>query len=147
MKQEDAAEKLGVSRVTLSRWENAERPKIRPDVLTRMAALYRKPLEELVGNKSVARETAPARPGGSSALAQRLKPAAYEVALTYLRRLRSAGLPDETVDEAERLMLDSTYNKLHARDPRERTEEEQIVDLDAAWAFITLILREQGIRL
>lgn len=80
------------------------------------------------------------------ALSRRLPPRAYEVVLGYLQRMEAVGASPEQIDEAERLMVEGAYNKLHTRDARERTEDELIVDIDAAWDFITSVLRREGKR-
>jgi hypothetical protein len=80
------------------------------------------------------------------ALSRRLPPRAYEVVLGYLQRMEAVGATPEQIDEAERLMVEGAYNKLHTRDARDRTEDELIVDIDAAWDFITSVLRREGKR-
>jgi hypothetical protein len=84
--------------------------------------------------------------GDPTSARRRLSPRVYEVVHGYLERMQAAGCAPEQVDEAERVMVESSYSKLNARDPRERSEDEQIMDIDAAWDFIREVLRRQGIR-
>lgn len=81
------------------------------------------------------------------ALRRRLPAPAYAVVLDYLERMERAGCSEEQIDEAERVMVDGAYNKLNKRDFRERSEEDVITDIRAAWDFITYVLRKEGIRL
>jgi hypothetical protein len=57
-----------------------------------------------------------------------------------------AGCTIEQIDEAERLMIDGAYNKLNARDPRERTDKEMILDIDDAWDWIKEVLGRAGVK-
>lgn len=140
-----AAEAVGKTRQTISSYEREQGGTV-PDEET-MAHLAR-----LYGTTVAALHRA-ARGDGwrdtyapNAALAKRLPPKAYEVVLGYLKRMEVVGCTAEQIDEAERLMIDGAFNKLNMRDPRDRTEDELITDIDAAWAFITLILAQDGIR-
>lgn len=78
----------------------------------------------------------------------RLPIKAYARVSRYLERLRKAGIPEEMIDECERLMAVPVFSKLNKRDVRERSEEDLITDIDAAWAWIReVIQREWGISL
>ena len=81
------------------------------------------------------------------ALRRRLPPRAYERVLGYLQQLETVGASEQQIDEAERLMIDGAFNKLNKRDVRERSEDDFITDIDAAWEFIVFVLRREGFRL
>jgi transcriptional regulator with XRE-family HTH domain len=65
----------------------------------------------------------------------------------YLDQLEQLSVPDEEVEEVERLMAESTFSKLHVHDARERTEDELIMDIDAAWDFVRYVMRKRGVNL
>lgn len=78
---------------------------------------------------------------------RKLPSRAREHVYRYLDQLEGLGVPDDEVEEVERLMVESTFNKLHVHDPRERTEDELILDIDAAWDFVRYVMRKRGIDL
>jgi hypothetical protein len=61
--------------------------------------------------------------------------------------MKAARVPEELIDEAERLMIDGAFGKLHVRDPRARDEADLIRDIEAAWLFIRDVLRRQGFKI
>lgn len=78
---------------------------------------------------------------------RRLDPRVYEVVYGYLQRLEEAGVPEEMIDEAERLMVDYSYSKLHARGRPDRSVDDIILDVRASWHAIHESLTEDGFRL
>jgi hypothetical protein len=42
-------------------------------------------------------------------------------------------------------MIDGAFNQLNKRDPRDRTDEEMIMDIDSAWRWIKEVLGRSGI--
>ncbi len=151
------AKKVGVHLVSVARWEaNA----LAPDEphLERLAAVFEVPVAWLrygeTGSAAAPSELWPTaarsaddRRARSTALRVRLPLAAYAEVLQYLERLDAAGVSDDVIDEAERLLVDFAYNKLNKRDPRHRTEAELITDIRAGWAFIHEVLTRQGANL
>jgi transcriptional regulator with XRE-family HTH domain len=145
MSQVAVAAAVGKTRQTISSYER-EHGGTTPDeeTLEQLARLYGTTVAALRGAARGA--SAPPAYTPNAALARRLPPEAYEVVLRYLERMEAAGCTAEQINEAERLMIDGAFNKLNTRDPRDRTVDELITDIDAAWAFITLILAQEGIR-
>lgn len=78
-------------------------------------------------------------PAGSG---ERLKPRVYERVYSYIERMRKADCTPDQIDEAERLLFDSAFSKLNKSDLRIRTEDEQLLDIDAAWEWIRRTIRE-----
>lgn len=62
----------------------------------------------------------------------------------YLDRLQDAGVPDEKVDEALRLMSEFAWSKLHADTRREKSVEDQLIDIDASWKAIQESIESRG---
>ena len=79
---------------------------------------------------------------GPAPVRARLSPRIYERIFDNLERMRRAGCTDDQIDEAERLLSDSGFSKLNKSDLRDRTEEEQLTDIDAAWEFIRRVIKE-----
>jgi hypothetical protein len=63
----------------------------------------------------------------------------------HIEQLVSPGVREQ-IEEAERLMIDGAYNKLNARDPRDRTDEEMILDIEDAWDWIREVLTRSGVK-
>jgi transcriptional regulator with XRE-family HTH domain len=78
--------------------------------------------------------------------AKRLPPRAYTLVYEYLQRLENAGLKSEELDEAERFLVDGAYNKINAREPGDKTEDDLILDIKAAWQFVREVVNRNGAR-
>lgn len=92
-------------------------------------------------------DSTPARvsePSREYARPPRVPPAAYQLVYDHCRTLHSAGVPEEMIEEARRLMSGETFNTLHAQMADERDERGWIADVQAAWAFVEQTLRAQG---
>lgn len=74
----------------------------------------------------------------------RVPPRAYQLIYEYCGSLEQAGVPEEQIDEARRLMSGETFNTLRKHMLDERTEEGWVKDVKAAWAFIKDTLKAQG---
>lgn len=171
--QQDLATAIGVgSKNTVSAWENGERPPKDMATIQRLSTVLEIPMHALlttlgltgagrVRESGASYESTPERgvgwmgyrwggpteqPGAMEGGGARLPPRARAVVDRYLSRMREAGVASEQIDEAERLMVQSNFSKLNKRDPRPRTEEEIIIDIDAAWAAISSALRAEGFR-
>jgi transcriptional regulator with XRE-family HTH domain len=156
--QAEAAERLGIHRVTLSRIERGETESISLDLAQRMGELYGPRAREiLIGDATsrsgdVSRETSARvlREGPAEAPRaprQRMAPKAYKQVYEYLSRMEKAGVVREAIDEAERLFTRDNYGQLYSG-KRELTEDEQLQVVEASWSFIReVILITQGIRL
>lgn len=151
--QDQVAERMGKRRPTVSDWERKKGSTPSDEDLRRLAEIYGWTVQELrfgkagavsgLGNNHV-REGTLAPYAAGSPVRRRLPPPAYARVVDYLEQLEAKGVPAAGVDEAERLMTDAAFNKLNARDPRERTEEELLMDIDDAWDFVRSVLRRQG---
>jgi orotate phosphoribosyltransferase-like protein len=66
----------------------------------------------------------------------------------YLERMKKAGLSEEQITEAERIMSDTAYSQLYKHSRREKSEDDQIMDIRAAWKFIAEVIeRTEGKKL
>lgn len=149
--QEEAAARLAVTKQTIS---DQERGVATPNETSLRA------LAELYGTTpgalrygsgsatSVREETVYYQPAftPNPALRKRLRPKPYARVYEHIAQMEAAGCTVEQIEEAERLMIDGAYNKLNARDPRERTDEEMILDIDDAWDWIKEVLGRAGVK-
>lgn len=89
--------------------------------------------------------------GGTSAYVvrtrPRLPPRAYQVVFDHCTTLEDAGVPEDLIEEARRLMSDDTFNTLNKGQADPRTETDWIKDIEAAWVFIRDRLKAKGFRL
>lgn len=154
-KNADIARAAGVHVKTVSQWLGDKQV---PDAvaLDRVAALLGVPVAWLrYGKGAIASEAGIVIPDASDvaesfqrnpAFRRRLPPKPYARVYEHIDRMVVAGCSAEQLDEAERLMIDGAYNKLNARDPRERTDEEMILDIDDAWDWIKEVLGRAGVK-
>lgn len=143
--QQQAADSLGVTKQTIS---DQERGVSTPNEknLRALAQLYHTSEAALRYGDAVREEaTEPYTPNPS--LKNRLRPRPRARVYEHIQSMVEAGATLEQIDEAERLMIDGAYNKLNARDPRERTDEEMILDIDDAWDWIKEVLGRSGVKL
>lgn len=149
LSQAQLAQKLGVSRVTVADWERgAAEP--HDQNLKKLAALFGVTPGDLRYGTAIPSRMAVREGSGSTQwpATRRLPPAVYEVVYGYLDRMRKGGCSEEQINEAERLMTDASYSQLYARSRREKTEDDQIMDIHAAWRFIAEVIeRTEGKRL
>lgn len=140
LRQEDLAARVGVHPKTVSRWENNTQP---PEAAA---------LEHVAATLGVTEqwlrygETGP-EPIVTSRRGVRLPPAAYARLWGYLERLRDAGLGEEQIEEAERIMSDPRYAKLNKRNGRELSGDEWAAFVDAGWAAVWETLARAGARI
>lgn len=156
LSQEQAAKRLGVSRTTIVNWE-AEEGGTSPSEadVRRAATAYEVDAELLLSegravllNPTFPSAVAEAPSAGYDARPRRrLPPKVYAVVHEYLERLADAGVSEEMIDEAERLMTEFNYSKLHKAAKRERSEEDQVIAVRAIWDAIEITLRDQGVKL
>lgn len=143
LEQEEAAGLVGVSRVSLSRYENGKQ-RIPHDIAVKLTELYSKRL--YADSASVPRGTVaePKKRYGAGedswspnpALTRKIPERAYGVALDYCRRLERAGWPREEIEQIERLMIDPRYAQANKRKGLELTEDEYIMLIDATWEAV-----------
>ncbi|HWL41009.1 MAG TPA: helix-turn-helix transcriptional regulator [Gemmatimonadaceae bacterium] len=105
--------------------------------------------QPLPGRAPRVAETAREEPGftPNPALRKRLRPVPYARVYEHIERMVAARCTIDQIEEAERLMIDGAYNKLNARDPRERSDEDMILDIDDAWDWIKEVLSRSGVKL
>lgn len=156
--QKQAAEKVGTTDVSISNWENGAN--ISEPMLTKLGEVYGKPLSWLRYGNDLARAVTESPNVDynvtppelldvfqrNPAFRRRLPPKPYARVYEHIDRMLAAGCTSEQIDEAERLMIDGAYNKLNARDPRERSDEEMILDIDDAWDWIKEVLGRAGVK-
>lgn len=162
--QGDLAIAVGVERNTVSRWENSGvRPKD-PHVVRRLAVALHVPMEwlfaedagDVVGSwpgterevrtaAAVLEGIAPRRPvPPPDPLAQRLSPLAYTVIHNYVARLEQGGATPDQAEEAGRLLVQSACNRLRSGDPRARSPDVVLADIDSMWEYVVALLRAEG---
>lgn len=136
---------VGVHHVTVSDWLGGQLPQgdtIRK--LSEFLGVSREWLEYGTGAAKAPFRVVAEAPAGYATRAK-LPPRAYERVYQYVERMRAAEIPDDMIEEAERLMVDPLYSKINKRDIRERSEEDLITDIDAAWSWIREVVeREWG---
>ncbi len=155
--QGDLAAAVGVERNTVSRWENGGILPKDPAVLAALARTLRVTTDWLLDGFTPA-------PGGSGAASPALKEKtekpyrpdsaalaalpteAADVVRGYLDRLSSAGCSAAQIGGAESVLLAGAINSVARRAFRERTGAQVLADVDAAWDFVTQVLRREGIR-
>lgn len=165
--QDHLARAVEVERNTVSRWENGGVLPRDPAVVARVAAALGVSTDWLLGAgdgdaavAEKARAHAPGQPHGAAVTYERLlhaysgrkrggaslPPAALAVMAGYLGRLVAAGCLPDQVKEAERLMVQAALNRVALAPVAERCVEDVISDVDAAWDFVSRVLRREGRR-
>lgn len=77
-----------------------------------------------------------------------LRPRPYERVFGYLEQMREAKMPEDTIDEAERYLVESNFGVINKRDYRERSDDEVVGDIDMMWAALKIRFeRDYGIKL
>lgn len=118
LSQEEAAEKLGVSRQTMSKWENDETlPDIRQS--QRLAVLYRRTLDELVDFSLEVEELEQVVRSASEQAQQqvdwtKLWAEKYPVLGTYRQQVKTEGYAQQLEALIQRLQRDYAYSRLDA---------------------------------
>lgn len=144
--QRQLADEVGATEVSVSGWERGLSVPKQPN-FGRLALLLGLSENELRYGSPPAPRRVAETPSGHNYTTGRpkLPPRAYERVYNYVERLRTAGIPEDMIDEAERLMVEPLFSKFNKRDIRERTEEDHITDIDAAWSWIREVAeREWG---
>lgn len=173
MTQEELAVALGVTRNTVSRWENSGMVPKDPAVISRLGRLlgvsYEWLLEGIVESQSVG------HPGGRGAsrshnrdrelqkarhldelpppyisrvtTADDLPQHVADMIFGYLERLVIHGCSDLQVKQAEDLMVYAIQHSLTPVPFSKRTKQEIEHDVDVAWDFVVAVLRHRGVRL
>lgn len=165
MSQGELADLLGGSRNTISNWERGihDPPADAVAAVARVLKVSELSIESLAMTllQSAAmerdRETSTSRVSESSPTfgtaidrptaartAPRIPPRAYQLVYEYCGALESAGVPEEQIEEARRLMSGETFNTLRKHMADERDEEGWVKDVKAAWLFIKSQLKAQG---
>jgi len=147
MSQVQLAEAVGVSRTTVADWERGASDPT-DENLEKLAGLFGVDVPDL---RYPDRAPSPGvREWGEASYrsSPRLAPNVYLVVYGYLERMKKAGCSEEQISAAERIMSDSSYSQLYKRSRREKSEEDQIMDIHAAWKFIAEVIeRTEGKKL
>lgn len=169
--QGELAAAVGVERNTITRWENGGAHPRDPETLRTLARVLRVSTDWLIdGRMAGAGLTPPGRVsdggagGASDAAAGDLSglppgvalqveaelagvpPGAAELIRSYVTRMAAAGVEQAQLAAGARLLLEGARNAV-ARTPfTERDAEVVAEDVDAAWDFVTRILRRDGVR-
>lgn len=129
---------VGVTRIAVGAWERGE-SEPDEDNLQRLADVFhvtRSSLRYPAAEMTV-REPGPPLQYGRESDRRRLAPAVYERIYRYLGMMAAAGLPEEKIQEAHRLMSVYSQSKLHAGQPDEPDSvDDQLADIEAAWNAI-----------
>lgn len=145
LSQEAVAERLGRTRVTVSNWERERGSLPSDEDLEALAALYQMSAADLrYSERGMEVWDGGVNYTARAGATRRLPPRVREHVYSYLAKLEPL-ISEEEVDEVERTMVESTFNKLHVYDPRNRSEDDLIRDVDAAWEFVRYVMRKRGI--
>lgn len=153
--QKELGDLVGVTEDSVGAWETRDVVP-RDPVKRAVAAALGKTFEWLNGEPDAAPESAgtfrelAVREGYrvyTQVPGKRLPPKAYELVYSYTKKLEAAGLDVAEIEEAERFLIDGAYNKLNARDPGQKSEEDLILDINAAWQFVRDVVRRSGKKL
>ena len=142
---EKVAQRVGTTRASVHGWEKGAFAPGEGN-LERLATLYGTTPGELRYGVGMVREELAGGYTPNPAYRNRLRPKPRARVYEHIQVMVDAGCTIEQIDEAERLMIDGAYNKLNARDPRERSDEDMILDIDDAWDWIKEVLGRAGIK-
>jgi transcriptional regulator with XRE-family HTH domain len=150
--QAEVAKRIGVNRVLVSKWENdVHRPA--PENLNRLTELYGLSLEDLEAHESsVDSKNVPRGTVGESDYvpdhrrADRVPERPRGIALTYLQRLVSIGLPTHEIESVERMLFDDRFAiQFSRRHHIAWSEEDWIAHIESIWLHVTDWLSSRGI--
>lgn len=169
--QSDLAVAVGVERNTVSRWENSGVCPKDPQVIRKLAAVLRVSTDWLLaeddggqpwspggaesgvgaaprGNGGrVGRGNAHNSGGSGEVLAYRMPPAAYERVHGYIERIEQAGATPDQAEEVARVLVEAATTRLRAAATRDRPIPSILADIDAAWRYVSSVLRSEGMEL
>lgn len=140
LSQAELAERLHVTRATVSNWERGVHPPAVRELRT--IAEYVEAQAAAEGNQS--RAVVAERGPRYAAVPATIPPRAYKLIYDYTQLLTDAGVPEDAIEEARRLMSGQTFNTLRAHMIDDRDEEGWVRDVKSAWALIKSELRRQG---
>lgn len=172
MTQEELAVALGVTRNTVSRWENSGMVPKDPSVISKLGRLLGVSYEWLVEGIVESRAACHTDGGGLAhqdgdkaphdakrldelppaytsrvSTADDLPPEVADMVLGYLERLVTHGCSGGQVKQAEDLIVYAIQHSLTAVPFSKRTKQEIEHDVDVAWDFVVAVLRHRGVRL
>jgi len=138
-----------VSRVSVVKWETEEAVPSEVNFKRLAEVFHVTPVDLRYPNAAQPSRVSEPTPSSRAAIEKRrMKPRVYEVVFEYLDRMRRAGCSEEQIEEAERIMTDTAYSQLYARSRREKSDDDQIMDIHAAWKFIAEVIeRTEGKKL
>jgi len=149
--QDDLAQALNVKRNTVSRWENGRMRPQDPAIISALARVLRVSAEWLLAgfDRDALIGSVHERPTaayGMHTSAESLPAPAADLVFKYIDRLLSNGCTQVQAQEAERILVSGAMNGLARRPFAQREMKEIISDIDAAWDFVSHVLRRHGIR-
>ena len=169
--QSDLAVAVGVERNTVSRWENSGVCPKDPQVIRKLAAVLRVSTDWLLaeddggqpwspGGTESGVGVAPRGNGGRTGrgnghnsggagevLTYRMPPAAYERVHGYIERIEHAGATPDQAEEVARVLVEAATTRLRAAATRDRPIGSVLADIDAAWRYVSSVLRSEGMEL
>jgi transcriptional regulator with XRE-family HTH domain len=78
---------------------------------------------------------------------KRLPPKAYDLVYSYIGKLEAAGFGPDEINEAEQFLLNGAFNKINAREPAEKSDDDFVLDIKAAWQFVRDVAARGGRKL
>lgn len=154
--QGDLAKALDVKRNTVSRWENGSMLPKDPAMIAALARVLDVTTDYLLaglGDQKAVSTTGigvvherPDSIYSRSTTAESLPGPAADLVLRYLDRLVRCGCTTEQTREAERILVTGARNGLAKQPFGQRDMKEVVGDIDAAWDFVTHVLRREGMR-
>jgi transcriptional regulator with XRE-family HTH domain len=146
LSQDALAEAVGVHRPAVSNWERDVHEPTAKNLEDIAVALGTTVAVLRSGAVPEARATRVREigPQYEAKIPPRIPPRAYQLVYEYCTILEAALVPEETIEEARRLMSGETFNTLRKHMADERTEDGWVKDVKAAWAFIKDSLKAQG---
>lgn len=159
MRQQDLADLSGVKKQAIYRIEKGLVPNLGQQRLGRITAALGTTIRDLLLEAEEAKEVVAYRITPEAVIpvvaeerrpvyaGKRLPPKAYELIFTYVEKLEGAGFDPTEVDEAEKFLFDAAYNKINAREPGEKNEDDIVLDIKAAWQFVRDVATRGGKKL
>jgi transcriptional regulator with XRE-family HTH domain len=160
LRQADLAERVGVSRMTVSAWERGEAVPASENLgkLAQVLQVDPQALHDAVsGDRTEITLTYAGENGEAFSVPtsfrehpaqwlrgrdRRLTPRVYESVYGYLERMRQKGCSEEQIAEAERIMTDAAYSQLLTQPRRELDDDDRIVLIHGAWKWIAEVIEQ-----
>jgi transcriptional regulator with XRE-family HTH domain len=143
LSQKELAKAIGKHEQMITRYENGK-ASIPWPVLDQIAeALKTSPIELFAEAREIGETTAVFEDMEVS----RLRPMAVREQFRVYTRSSLRRLPQRAimrVNEYEQFLVNGAYNKINSREPGEKSEDDLILDIDAAWQFVRDVVNRNG---